>query len=162
MEKILKNDRDRSQCRDELAKWHALSSHVRKITRSFGLEEPRLFALIDDHIQSLNGQLARYEALTMETDADTSNGVFELLRQIRKLPAALIEARVALGWSQDELAEKAVTKRQQICRYENELYASIRMGNAIELAQLLEQEAANRWTACHQPECREDRENAGA
>lgn len=142
MSRILKNDRESAKCRDELAKWRVVRSHLAKQFRNFGLSDEGLVAAADKQIQSLTNKLKRYDTLHRIDYPDREN-LFSRLGLLEQTPTALIEARIAVGWSQQELAVRANLPRQQICRYEGELYANIKLSNAITLARILAEAASD-------------------
>ncbi|HIA55318.1 MAG TPA: helix-turn-helix domain-containing protein [Candidatus Melainabacteria bacterium] len=59
------------------------------------------------------------------------------LDSLEQLPAGLIKARIALGLTQKELAEKLGLKEQQIQKYESEHYRSTSLERLIEIANAL-------------------------
>jgi len=95
---------------------------------------PRLRQAEHDALQSqiaeLREQLAAYDALRTRKRPVLS------LQSFDELPRALIQARIAVGISQKELAERLGLKEQQIQRYEATDYASASLArvNAVILA----------------------------
>ena len=73
---------------------------------------------LQSQLDDLNAQISAYDALR-------SGEQFVLVREsFEDLPSALIQARIAAGLSQKELAERLGLKEQQIQRYEATEYAS--------------------------------------
>ena len=73
---------------------------------------------LKSQLDDLNAQISAYDALR-------SGEQFVLAREsFEDLPSALIQARIAAGLSQKELAERLNLKEQQIQRYEATEYAS--------------------------------------
>lgn len=70
-------------------------------------------------ISTLKQEIAEYEELKSGRIA-----VFQI-ESFNDLPTALIKARIALGMTQKELAEKIDTQEQQIQRYEANHYQAI-------------------------------------
>ncbi len=70
-------------------------------------------------ISTLKHEIAEYEELKSGRIA-----VFQI-ESFNELPTALIKARIALGMTQKELAEKIDTQEQQIQRYEANHYHAI-------------------------------------
>ena len=70
-------------------------------------------------VDGLRKELIEYEEL--------KNGSIQMLQvnNINDLPIAIIKARISLGMTQKELAEKIGTQEQQIQRYEADRYAAI-------------------------------------
>jgi HTH-type transcriptional regulator/antitoxin HigA len=56
------------------------------------------------------------------------------IEDINDLPIALIKARIALGMTQKELAEKIGTQEQQIQRYEADRYGAISFDRLMKVA----------------------------
>jgi ribosome-binding protein aMBF1 (putative translation factor) len=83
---------------------------------------PRLHQAERDALQSqiedLREQLAEYDALRTRQRPVLS------LKSFEEFPRALIQARIAVGLSQKELARRLGLKEQQIQRYEATDYAS--------------------------------------
>jgi HTH-type transcriptional regulator / antitoxin HipB len=81
-------------------------------------------------IDRLKSQLAEYETL--------QQGVSSLeIISLDELPIALIKARIALGMTQKQLAEKIDTQEQQIQRYEADLYDKISFARMMKVAHVL-------------------------
>lgn len=79
----------------------------------------------------LLAEIDEYEALRREIPAVIETQSFE------DLPRALIKARIALGMSQKELAEKMGLKEQQIQRYEATEFSSASLSRIIDVADAL-------------------------
>jgi ribosome-binding protein aMBF1 (putative translation factor) len=73
---------------------------------------------VRSQLSSLRAELAEYEALRAG-----DRRVLELI-SFDELPRALVQARIAAGLSQKQLAERLGLKEQQIQRYEASEYAS--------------------------------------
>ena len=65
------------------------------------------------------------------------------LKAIDELPSALIKARISLGLSQKDLANRLGLKEQQIQRYEATDYASASLTRIKEVVEALNQDPAN-------------------
>ncbi len=91
------------------------------------LEEEALKSQLAD----LRSDLEAYEALRSGRQT-----VIEV-KSLADLPVALIQARIASGMSQRELADKLGLKEQQIQRYEMTEYASASMNRVLEIAGVL-------------------------
>lgn len=81
-------------------------------------------------LDELQAQLTAYEALKAGTQDLT-------ISSLEDLPKVLIQARIASGWSQKELASKLGLKEQQIQRYEASLYASASLTRLLEVSRVL-------------------------
>jgi HTH-type transcriptional regulator / antitoxin HipB len=95
---------------------------------------PRLLAAqkagLQVWIDRLNSQLTEYETL--------QQGLSSLeIVSLEDLPIALIKARISLGMSQKDLAEKIGTQEQQIQRYEANHYAAISFDRMMKIAEAL-------------------------
>jgi HTH-type transcriptional regulator / antitoxin HipB len=82
-------------------------------------------------IGTLKLELAEYEELKSGRIA-----VFQI-ESFNDLPTALIKARIALGMTQKELAEKIDTQEQQIQRYEANHYHAISFNRLMKVVQAL-------------------------
>jgi HTH-type transcriptional regulator / antitoxin HipB len=82
-------------------------------------------------IRELKQELAEYEEL--------KSGQIKTLQlaSIADLPIALIKARIAVGMTQKELAEKIGTQEQQIQRYEANHYSAISFDRLVKVAEAL-------------------------
>ena len=73
---------------------------------------------------ALASQLEELQEQQAEYDALKSGDLWEIaVNSFDDLPLALVRARIALGLSQKELAERLGLKEQQIQRYESSAYA---------------------------------------
>ena len=67
---------------------------------------------VPEQIRLLENEISEYQSLW------ASKKPIPILESIERLPHALIEARLSLGLSQKELADRVGLKEQQIQRYE--------------------------------------------
>lgn len=92
---------------------------------------------------------AEYDSLKSEVDNllmqiqdydNLKSGVTKILRanSLRDLPNILIQARIALGLTQLQLAQKLKIKEQQIQRYEADEYTNASLNRLIEVAEALD------------------------
>jgi transcriptional regulator with XRE-family HTH domain len=88
-------------------------------------------AAVQSQYADLEAELREYEALQGQRPA-----VLEA-RSLNELPRALIRARIALGLSQKDLADKMRLKEQQVQRYEASEYASASLERIREVATAL-------------------------
>lgn len=106
---------------------HAEESHAHM--------DPLLRQAFKDQYESeagiLREQLAAYEALH-----DGRIGVLEL-GSLAELPKALIQARIAAGLTQKQLAARLGLKEQQVQRYEATHYASANLSRIQAVAEAL-------------------------
>lgn len=86
---------------------------------------------IQSQLDELRNQLKHYEQLQ---SGDTDAIVVE---SFDELPQALVKARIMLGLSQKDLADRLGIKEQQIQRYESTDYQSASMSRLHEIVQAL-------------------------
>lgn len=77
------------------------------------------------------GQLNEYD--------DLKKGIFDFdsLEKLVKVPESLIKARIALNWTQRELAEHVGTTEQQIQKYEDTDYSSASFARIVNIIHIL-------------------------
>ena len=92
---------------------------------------------ISSQLVDLENELRDYESL--------QRGEYRVdeLKAIDELPSALIKARISLGLSQKDLANRLGLKEQQIQRYEATDYASASLTRIKEVVEALNQDLAN-------------------
>lgn len=97
--------------------------------------DPRIHAAMiegfEGELKELRRQLRRYDNL--------KNGRTRTrrLRGLGDLPEALIEARIARGWTQKELAQKLEVAEQQVQRYEQDRYEKTSVRRLLLIAKVL-------------------------
>ena len=82
-------------------------------------------------ISTLQQELSDYESLKQQQTSIK-------IASIKELPLALIRARIAMGMTQKELAEKMGVKEQQVQRDEANQYSSAGVRRIAEVADALE------------------------
>ncbi|NOX56028.1 MAG: helix-turn-helix transcriptional regulator [Planctomycetes bacterium] len=101
-----------------------------------GCIHPRLQKAQRDALES---QLADLEAELKQYDQlRTGRRRVIKVNSFEELPSALIQARIALGLTQRELAERLGLKEQQIQRYEATNYASASLARVAEIIQAMQ------------------------
>jgi len=89
-------------------------------------------------IDALKSQIADIEAELAEYDLLKSGQVsFSKTYALEELPRVLVQARIASGMSQTDLAEKLSMKPQQVQRYEATDYMGASLGRLIEISKAL-------------------------
>ena len=89
-------------------------------------------------IDALRSQMAEIDAEISEYELLTSGQIpLSKVYALEELPRVLVQARIASGMSQTDLAEKLGTKPQQIQRYEATEYMSASLARLIEIARVL-------------------------
>ena len=89
-------------------------------------------------IDGLKSQIADIDAELAEYDLLKSGQVsFSKTYALEELPRVLVQARIASGMSQTDLAEKLRMKPQQVQRYEATDYMGASLGRLIEISKAL-------------------------
>ena len=89
-------------------------------------------------IDGLKSQIADIEAELAEYNMLKSGQVsFSKTYALEELPRVLVQARIASGMSQTDLAEKLGMKPQQVQRYEATDYMGASLGRLIEISKAL-------------------------
>ena len=132
---MIKNERQYRITKAQSDKFaHALAQAEQESGKN-GQIHPLLKKAQEDALRSqltdLRLQLEEYEALKSGKRAVLALNSFE------ELPKALIQARIASGLSQKELAQRLGVKEQQLQRYEATEYASVSLTRAMEVARVL-------------------------
>lgn len=83
-------------------------------------------------LEDLRTEMAEYKALT------SGKAPVPKVQSLEQLPQTLIQARLAKGLSQRDLAERLGLKEQQIQRYEATEYASASLTRVLEIARCLD------------------------
>lgn len=132
---MIKNERQYRISKAQADKFvHALAQAEQDSEKN-GQLHPLLKKAQEDALRSqlsdLRVQLEEYEALRSGKRAVLALNSFE------ELPQALIQARIASGLSQKELAERLGIKEQQLQRYEATEYANASLTRVMEVARVL-------------------------
>ncbi|MGH8071947.1 MAG: helix-turn-helix domain-containing protein [Candidatus Entotheonellia bacterium] len=122
---MIKNARQYQITKSQIAKLERALTQLTTGQESSGLVHPRLQRAQEDALRSqiadLREQLTEYEALRARKRKVLALESFE------EFPRALVQARIAAGISQKELAKRLGLKEQQIQRYEATEYASAKL-----------------------------------
>lgn len=127
---MISNEREYKITRSALEKFERAIKHIAHLRRKsktepwkLELQENATLSMMED----LRIQLKEYEKL--------KSGKFKLsvLDNVESIPVNLIRARISLGWTQKELAQRIGTTEQQIQKYEASDYktASLKKVTAI-------------------------------
>jgi HTH-type transcriptional regulator/antitoxin HigA len=126
------SDRQYAVSRDQAAK---LKSAL-KLVRADSAKIPELREI---EVRALESQIADIEREIADYDLLKSSSVaFSESYALGDLPRILIQARIAQGLSQTDLAERLNMKPQQIQRYEATEYMSASLSRLIEIADILQ------------------------
>lgn len=131
---MIKNDRQYRITKAQAAKLEqALSREIKRgdSAKVHPLLRKAQSDALSSQLADLRSELKQYEAL--RSGKRTKLNVTSL----DELPQALIQARVASGLSQKELAQRLGLKEQQIQRYEATDYASASLSRVCEVARSL-------------------------
>jgi ribosome-binding protein aMBF1 (putative translation factor) len=129
---MIKNERQYRITKSQIAKFEAALNAV-----SARLDvNPRLRKLEDDALRSQLDEL-RQEVEEYERLRSGRQNVIHL-DSFESLPRALVQARIAAGLSQKELAKRLGLKEQQIQRYEATGYASASLTKITEVIEALD------------------------
>lgn len=132
---MIKNEREYRTTRAQVARFEQALAELGR-----GSSEERLHPLLEkaqrESLQSqmddLREQMGEYEALRSGARAVIS------LDSLEELPQALIQARIAAGLSQAQLAERLGLKEQQVQRYEATDYAGANLARLSQVIQALD------------------------
>lgn len=128
---MIYSDRQYHITRTELAK---LEGALAKVPAATGAEDWVLKAQSDalqSQIADLQAEVAEYEMLKLGKVA------FAEACSLGELPRVLVQARIARGLSQTDLAERLNMKPQQVQRYEATSYMSASLTRLIDVANIL-------------------------
>jgi transcriptional regulator with XRE-family HTH domain/Zn-dependent peptidase ImmA (M78 family) len=132
---MIKNRRQYDLTKKQLENFYSSLEEVKKNPPTNEALDPLFSGIYADAIQGqiceLESEVAEYEAL-LHGDIK----VFEC-SSLAELPLLLIKARISMGLSQKELAEKLGLKEQQIQRYEATDYESASLSRLLEISNAL-------------------------
>ena len=137
---MIKNERQYKITRSQVEKFKESLQTLKKSNKTLPGVDPRFQKLEKDALES---QLLDLEREIQEYE-DLKTGkipIMELLT-IRDLPTTLIKARIALGLSQKDLADRIGLPEQQIQRYESTDYESASMTRMKQIIDALHLEIA--------------------
>jgi HTH-type transcriptional regulator / antitoxin HipB len=129
---MIQNERQYKITQTKLKELEQVSANIDRADPS--LHPRQVLSQINNYeqlINSLKQELAEYEEL--------KSGQIKTLQlaSLSDLPIALIKARIAVGMTQKELAEKIGTQEQQIQRYEANHYSAISFDRLVKVAEAL-------------------------
>jgi ribosome-binding protein aMBF1 (putative translation factor) len=131
---VIKNERQYRITQTHAAKFRTTLNELTTTPRPKNIH-PKLWqaqkAGVQSQLQDLEGELQEYESLksgstkTLELDS------------LDALPKVLIQARIAAGLTQEDLAARLGVKPQQIQRYEASDYQTASFARLLEIARVL-------------------------
>lgn len=131
---MITNERQYRIARAEARKFEEAIAAAREREPSPGTH-PRIHEAMIESLESelavLREDLDRYEALKSGKVRQCK------VRSLRELPVLLIEARIAAGLTQRQLAERLSLPEQQIQRYESTMYAGVSLERVQDVADAL-------------------------
>jgi ribosome-binding protein aMBF1 (putative translation factor) len=127
---MIENQRQYNHTRTQLERFRITLQNILQLDQK-ALETQVQRDAVQSEIEILEAELATYEQLR--------NGqTFIELESLEHIAEKLIQARVASGFTQAELAAKMKMKPQQIQRYEASKYASASLARVLEVARVLQ------------------------
>jgi ribosome-binding protein aMBF1 (putative translation factor) len=133
---MIKNEREYKITKAALARFEASLEQIERLRFKGGKNTAKLKlqeAAAKSMLSELQEQIAEYDQL--------KRGKFKLsaLDVVETIPINLIRARIALGWTQKDLAQRLGTTEQQIQKYESTDYESASFRKIAEIASVLKQ-----------------------
>jgi ribosome-binding protein aMBF1 (putative translation factor) len=143
---MIKNERQYAVTKGQAEKFAGGLERLKMKSAGHADVDPLLLKAEADAMRSqladLRSELKAYERLRSKRRAVLK------LSSLNDLPLALIQARIAQGFSQKELAKRLGLKEQQIQRYEATEYASASLARLCRVARALHLKvSAKAWTA---------------
>ena len=131
---MIKNERQYRITNAQAEKFRATLDELAAMPRPKNVH-PKLWeaqkAGLKSQLQDLEAELREYETLK------TGGPKILELDSLEGLPKVLIQARIAAGWTQEDLAARLGVKPQQIQRYEASDYQTVSFARLREIARLL-------------------------
>jgi ribosome-binding protein aMBF1 (putative translation factor) len=131
---VIKNERQYRITQTHAAKFRATLRELTNATRPKNVH-PKLWeaqrAGVESQLRDLEVELQEYEGLKSDAPRTLE------LDSLDALPKVLIQARIAAGLTQEELAARLGLKPQQIQRYEASDYQTVSFARLVEIARVL-------------------------
>lgn len=133
---MIKNEREYRITKASARKLEDALEHIDELRKKGKYDATRLkiqTAATESMLADLRDQITEYEQL--------KKGKFKTatLELVEAVPSNLIRARIALGWTQKDLADKLGTTEQQIQKYEATDYESASFKRVMEIATVLKE-----------------------
>ena len=138
---IIRNDQERKRCANQLAGWCAMRRRIVQMCINLQLDSSELADLCVKRSEELQHAIEEYEQARLRI-CPKANSIdyFEPLKNVEKIPEQITELRLALGWSQSDLAKACSVSDSQIHRWEKTGYARVKLSTATKLAKVLIEE----------------------
>lgn len=133
---MIKNEREYRITKASLRKLEEALEHIETLRKQGKHDAAKLklqTAATKSMLTDLQDQVAEYEQLK------TGRFKAAALEIVEAVPSNLIRARIALGWTQKDLAEKLGITEQQIQKYEATDYESASFKKVVEIAAVLKE-----------------------
>ncbi|MCK1409296.1 XRE family transcriptional regulator [Bradyrhizobium sp. 76] len=137
---MIYTDRQFQITRTELAK---LEAALAGIPSKQDWVQKAQYDALQSQVSDLQADMAEYEMLKLGKVA------FAETCSLRELPRVLVQARIARGFSQTDLADRLNMKPQQVQRYEATNYMSASLSRLIEVASILSVKVSESFEAAH-------------
>jgi HTH-type transcriptional regulator/antitoxin HigA len=139
------SDRQYSVSKEQVGKLRSALTNVRADTKKHERLRKIEMNALESQISEIDGELANYDLLKSGSVA------FSETYSLADLPNILIQARIAQGLSQTDLAEQLGMKAQQIQRYEATQYMSASLARLIEIAGALKVRVSQSFAKAESP-----------
>ncbi len=130
---MIKNERQYKITRSKADEVRVALSELDNAPLADGLD-PAMRAM---QLEALRGTLGDFKAELADYDALHDATLIEATG-ISEFPTAVVQARIARGWTQRQLAEKVGLAEQAIQRYEANDYAGVSFARLVDIADALE------------------------
>jgi len=134
---MIKNDRQYLITQGHVARFKTTLDYLAE-ARAKGEYDEETIALqeaaTNGLIETLKGELKEYD------DLKSGRSISKLVKYLgmaKDLPSCLIKARIALNWTQKDLAERIGTSAQQIQRYEDRDYESASLATIRRISEVI-------------------------
>lgn len=131
---MIKNEREYKITKASLKKLEDALAHIQILRKDSKHDAAKLKVqelATKSMVSDLQDQIAEYEKLKKGKFSSAA------LNSVEGVPTNLIRARIALGWTQKDLAERLGTSEQQIQKYEATDYESASFKKIVEIATIL-------------------------
>jgi HTH-type transcriptional regulator/antitoxin HigA len=139
------SDRQYAVSKEQVENLRSALTNVRADTKKHERLRKIEVNALESQISEIDGDLANYDLLK------SGSVSFSETYSLADLPNILIQARIAHGLSQTDLAEQLGMKAQQIQRYEATQYTSASLARLIEIASVLKVRVSQSFATAERP-----------